>query len=154
MIKQPCPPICYHQELGSPLAIWTSLHTAYSLLLSSAIHPQSKLHSHLQSSSANWKTHLFEKHVPLSSTYLYTILIKSPSPLPSSHGCTWYCPILTPLSLHKLYVFTLHVLILLKANRDISIFALCISSGPCGFYPQIVACDFGHLGAKAAQGTV
>lgn len=100
------------------------------------------------------KTHLFEKHVPLSSTYLYTILIKSPSPLPSSHGCTWYCPILTPLSLHKLYVFTLHVLILLEANRDISIFALCISSGPCGFYPQIVACDFGHLGAKAAQGTV
>lgn len=43
------------------------------------------------------KNNFFKQHIPLSA-YLYLILIKSPSPLPSSHSYTWYCPILIPLS--------------------------------------------------------
>lgn len=126
----------------SPVAIGTSLQTASSLL--HTWFTSSQNFSHPQSSGANWKF-ISSRNMSCSLLLISTILIKSPSPLPASHGCTWYFPLLTQ-TVHLYIAHPHHAL----PYGDVRICA--ISSGHCGFDRQLVACDISHLGPEAACG--
>lgn len=52
----------------------------------------SQIFSHPPISFCKLKTHLSSRNMSHSLLLIYTILIKSPSRLPSSYSCTWYCP--------------------------------------------------------------